>query len=564
MSSRTVTRHHYEGGLLSGVLNSSHDGILGFETVRDNDGTIIDFRWSVINPAAERIVRRSAMDLIGRRMLQEMPGRRTTEAFEQYVSVVETGEPCIAELEFQHDGLDHWFLTTVVSLGDGVAVTHRDVTEQRRLQRSLEHQAIHDPLTMLPNRSVIEQQVGDALADLAFAPSNVTVLFIDLDRFKLVNDGLGHGAGDALLVQFAERVSAVLRPIDLIGRIGGDEFLVLLGEPQDESSTALINQILEACRAPYLINHREVFVSATIGAATAAAPDVAPAALIADADRATYEAKILGGDRAVFAELTERTDSSDRIDLEADLHHAVAGDQLRLTYQPVVCCKTGRITGAEALIRWQHPTKGLLTPDKFLPIAEVTGLIRPIGSWVLEEATRQLVDWINASPHTAPETVSVNVAAQQLVAPGFVEIVRQALESSGLAPDRLCIEVTETALIREPEAAGATLQRLAELGCEIALDDFGTGYSPLTYLQHFPVDTIKIDRSFVSGCETSGGSQDLVHALIQFASMLGKRITAEGVENVEQLEMVKDAHQYQGYFFSRPIDPVEFSALLND
>lgn len=563
MSSQTVTRHHYEGGLLSGVLNSSHDGIIAFETVRDDDD-IVDFRFSVVNPAAEKIIGKTAMEMIGRLLLEQSIDDKGASMFEHYVSVVETGEPYVAEHKYAYDGRDHWFLNTAVSLGDGLAVTLRDVTEQRLLQRSLEHQAVHDPLTLLPNRVLIEQQIDEALTELAFTPSTVTVLFIDLDRFKLINDGIGHAAGDELLVQFADRLRNVVRSTDAIGRLGGDEFLVILNDVGAPRCDDIIERILTSCRAPYAIDGREIFVSATVGAASTTTPDASPAALIADADRAMYAAKLLGGDRVSVADETAHQDSSDRIDLESDLHHAVSKNELRLLYQPVVCCTTGRVVGAEALVRWEHPKKGLLSPDKFLPIAEVTGLIRPIGTWVLKTAAAQLVEWIECSPDQAPDTISVNVAAQQLVSPGFADVVKTVLDETGLDAHRLGIEITETALIREPEAAGSTLRQLAELGCEIALDDFGTGYSPLTYLRHFPVDTIKIDRSFVSGSEVSTNSEQLVHALIQFATMLGKRITAEGVEDVQQLEMVRDANQYQGYFFSKPIDAEAFVALLSD
>ncbi len=562
MSSQTVTRHHYEGGLLSGVLNSSHDGIIAFETVRDDDGTIADFRWSVVNPAAEVVLGRTAMELIGRLLRKDSIGNRGIAMFEHYVSVVETGEPYTAEHSHLHNGLDRWYLNTAVSLGDGIALTLRDITEQRLLQRSLEHQAVHDPLTLLPNRVLIEQRIDEALTDLAFTPSTVTVLFIDLDRFKLINDGIGHAAGDQLLIQFAHRLRDAVRSTDAIGRLGGDEFLVVLNDVGKPRCDEIIDRILTSCRAPYSIDGREIFVSATVGAASTTTHDASPAGLIADADRAMYAAKMLGGDRVSVADESHHPTSSERIDLEADLHHAVAKDELRLLYQPVVCCSTGRVVGAEALVRWEHPQRGLLTPDKFLPIAEVTSLIRPIGTWVLETAARQLVEWIAESPDNAPDSISVNVAAQQLVSPGFADVVKNVLQTTGLEAHRLGIEITETALIREPEAAGSTLRQLAELGCEIALDDFGTGYSPLTYLRHFPVNTIKIDRSFVSGPEVSADREKLVHALIQFAAMLGKRITAEGVEDLEQLEMVKAANQYQGYFFSRPIDADSFAALL--
>lgn len=562
MSSRTVTQHHYEGGLLSGVLNSSHDGIMAFETVRDDNDDIVDFRWSVLNPAAAQIIERTAIDVIGRCISEERPCTEIT--FERYVRVVESGEPATTEYHLERDGAEHWYLETSVSLGDGLAVTVRDITEQRRLRQSLEHQAEHDQLTALPNRALIERRIGDALIELAAEDSTVTVLFIDIDRFKLINDGLGHAAGDELLVQFAHRLCSALRPVDTIARLSGDEFVVLLGDEEVDADGNIIDRVLDACRSPYRVVDREVYASATIGVARADTPDIVPSDLIATAERAMYGAKVIGGDRIAYACRSEHADCASRIELEADLHHAIDNDELRLVYQPIVSCESGDVVGAEALIRWQHPERGLVNPGEFLPIAEVTGLIRPIGTWALGEATRQLVAWIDECPNSAPATVSVNVAARQLVEPGLTDSVREALDRSGLAPHRLCIEVTETALIHEPKAAGQTLHELAELGCEIALDDFGTGYSPLTYLRQFPVDAIKIDRSFVSGGDESSNNEELLQALIQFATALGKQITAEGVEDSDQLHLVRNAHRYQGFHFSRPLQPNDFRALLTD
>lgn len=551
--------------LLTGVLNSSHDGIAAFAPVFDEAGKIIDFTYTVINPAAERMTRTPKADLIGKRLLIEMPRHIELGLFDAYVRVIETGVPFVDQYRYDDGGTkERWLHTTAVRFADGIAVTFRDVTETVQLQQSLEHQAGHDPLTGLANRALLEDRISHALAGLVRRPKTVTLLFLDLDRFKLINDGLGHASGDSMLIQFSDRVSTSMRPTDTLARLGGDEFVLLLDDLDADGLSRITDRILAMANQPYRINGRDVLLAATIGVAQTVTSDTTPSNLIAEADRAMSQAKLLGGNRVGFADPASSHASEDRLDLEVQLHHALESEQLRLAYQPVVDCRSGFIVGAEALIRWEHPTRGMVQPDQFLPVAEATGLIRPIGKWVLGEATRQLAEWsanVDGADHLF---MAVNASADQLTGTDFPAQIRRALDDHDIAADRLCVEVTETALIRDPSAARSTLNEISQSGVSIALDDFGTGYSPLTYLKQFPVDTIKIDRSFISYADVTPQDAVLVTAVIEFATALDKKVTAEGIETLEQLQLIQDAHHYQGYLFSRPIWADEFATLLHD
>lgn len=550
--------------LLTGVLNSSHDGIAAFAPVFDDAGKIIDFTYTVINLAAERIARMSSADLVGKRLLVEMPRHAELGLFDAFVSVIETGVPFVDQYRYDDGKTEYWLHTTAVRFADGIAVTFRNVTETVQLHRSLEHQAGHDPLTGLANRTLLEDRISHALAGLIRRPRTVTLLFLDLDRFKLINDGLGHASGDSMLIQFADRVGASMRPTDTMARLDGDEFVLLLDDIDADHLGRITDRILAMATQPYRIKGRDVLLAVTIGVAQTVTSDTTPSNLIAEADRAMSQAKQLGGNRVGFADPASAHASEDRLDLEVQLHHALESDQLRLAYQPVVDCRSGLIVGAEALIRWEHPTRGMVQPDNFLPVAEATGLIRPIGKWVLREATRQLAEWSADVDGTQHLFMAVNASADQLIGRDFPAQIRDSLEDHGIEAHRLCIEVTETALIRDPSAARSTLNEISQSGVSIALDDFGTGYSPLTYLQQFPVDTIKIDRSFITDADVTPQDAVLVTAVIEFATALNKKVTAEGIETLEQLQLVQDAHNYQGYLFSRPIWADEFATLVQD
>jgi len=467
-------------------------------------------------------------------------------------------------------------------LGDpdvrAVVVTTRDVTAQKQLQAQLQHNAFHDALTGLANRALFADRLQHALARTDRHATPVAVLFVDLDDFKAVNDGAGHSAGDELLVAVAERLRQVLRPSDTIARLGGDEFAVLIEDGADPSrTTATADRLLAALSEPFPAGGADdqVRVSASIGIATGAAGQHDAAELLRHADVAMYAAKEAGkGRSAVFA---PDMDSAiiGQLQLKAELARAVERGEFVVHYQPTVELETGRLAGVEALVRWQHPDRGLVPPLDFIPLAEQTGLIVPIGRYVLREACRQMAAWQRDYPTHPPLTVSVNLSARELDEPGLVGSVRAALEDARLDPAHLVLEITETLLLVDLPTTVGTLLELRALGVRLAVDDFGTGYSSLAYLENLPVDILKIDKSFVDriadqnpGLPASGdnGGQRsvMVSAISQLAHALSLQMVAEGIEAPEQVTTLRGLScQYgQGYYFARPLTAGALGELL--
>ena len=419
----------------------------------------------------------------------------------------------------------------------------------------LRHQALHDSLTGLPNRVLALDRAQQMLARARRQRIPVAALYVDIDGFKNVNDSFGHAAGDELLQIVSSRLLTVVREGDTAARLGGDEFVVLLdGSTLDAGAELVAQRLLEVLRQPYELSRtggRKLSVTASIGIASGARSDADE--LLRDADLALYSAKEAGRDRyAVFASSMQET-SRDRLTLEMDLREALDRGQLRVVYQPTFDLRSRRVTGVEALARWQHPTRGMLNPDDFIPVAEASGLIIPIGRWILNEACRQGARW---RAHGHAIGVAVNVSARQLESDEMLEDVRRALERSGLDARALTLEVTETALMRDQSATAERLRALKTLGVRIAIDDFGTGYSSLAYLRQFPADALKIDRSFIDGIATSKGSAALIHTLVELGRTLGIETLAEGIEDRAQLETLQREHcdQGQGFLFSRPLD----------
>ncbi|TYL94382.1 EAL domain-containing protein [Bradyrhizobium rifense] len=432
----------------------------------------------------------------------------------------------------------------------GWVATHEDITEQRRAELKIAHMAHHDALTDLANRTLLNQRLAQAFA------SNQTfaVHHIDLDKFKSVNDTLGHHAGDALLKGVSERLRRLVRPSDTIARMGGDEFVVLQIPIGDRSEAgALAQRIIEQMDAPFEIDEQQTIAGASVGIAIAPADGTTPEQLLRNADLALYRAKSDGrGTYRLFEPAMDEEVQSRRA-LELDLRRALAGGEFELHYQPLVKTESGEISGFEALIRWQHPKHGLIAPGSFIPLAEEIGLIVPIGEWVIRQACRTASQW---PKHLH---VAVNISAAQFRYAGLAEVIVGALASAGLEASRLEIEITESVLLQDKEGTLAILHRLRELGVRIALDDFGTGYSSLTYLQCFPFDKIKIDRSFVRDVATDAGSLNIVRAIAALANGMGMTATAEGVETREQLERIaaEGCTEMQGYLFSRPLPAAE-------
>jgi diguanylate cyclase (GGDEF)-like protein/PAS domain S-box-containing protein len=444
-----------------------------------------------------------------------------------------------------------------------VLVTVQDVTQRTALEQELRHQAFHDSLTNLANRALFLDRAGHALRRVERATTGVAVLILDLDGFKTVNDSLGHAAGDALLVAAAARLQTALRTTDTAARLGGDEFAVLVEDATDpEEAMTVAERVLEALLRPFTVAGKELFVHASIGVAWTAGEEDADE-LVRDADAAMYRAKAEGKGCARLFEPAMHTASLARLELETDLRRAVAAGEFVLHYQPVVCAPTAQITGFEALVRWQHPVQGLVEPEAFIPLAEENGLIVDIGRWVLTEACRQARTW-QLHHHDDTLSVAVNLSARQLADAGLVHDVARAIAGSGLAPHCLTLEITESVLIADPEAAVARLRQLKAFGVRLAIDDFGTGYSSLSSLQHLPVDALKIDKTFIDGVAGGAEATGLVEAIMRMATTLALETIAEGVERPEQLESLQalGCAQIQGFYFSRPLVAEDVGALL--
>jgi diguanylate cyclase (GGDEF)-like protein/PAS domain S-box-containing protein len=441
----------------------------------------------------------------------------------------------------------------------------RDISDRKRLEESLAQQATHDPLTGLPNRSLLFERIRRALAGLrdVGARHSVALLFIDLDHFKHVNDNLGHELGDRILAEVAQRIQAVVRPGDTVARFGGDEFVVLcerLEEPED--AVVIAHRIDEALGPPARIDGRELQLGASIGISYADVDDVDPSAMLRDADTAMYRAKVAGRGRWVVFDETLRQQAQDRRRIETALRSSRHGDDLELRYQPVVDLRSRRVTGVETLVRWRHGGE-LIAPARFVPVAEETGLIVPIGAWVLRTACTQAARW-QQLPGWSDLEVAVNVSARQVEQDEFAAVVADTIDSAGLASGSLWLEITESALLDDVQAARSRLDELRALGARIALDDFGTGYSSLTYLRRFPVDAVKLDQSFVQGIGVDPGDAAIVEAVVGLAAALGKVCIAEGVETAAQADALTalGCESAQGHLFSEPLDADQLTELL--
>ena len=427
-----------------------------------------------------------------------------------------------------------------------------DITERRAIEQQLLHDALHDRLTGLPNRTLFTDRLGQAIAGLARTAGAVAVLFLDLDRFKVINDSLGHDVGDAVLVEVAQRLAALMRLGDTVARFGGDEFVVLC---QDLSGPVealhIAERLLDGIRVPILAGGSEVVVSASAGIALGTSDADVAGDLLRDADAAMYRAKNEGRARSALFADDMREQALVRLNTELELRKAIGAGELRLHYQPVVDLASGVVTGVEALLRWQHPERGLVMPGEVIPIAEETGLVVPLGAWVLEHACRQLVRWHETRPDF---TMAVNLSGVEIRRPDFVAGVAQILARTAVRPSAVFLEITETVLMRDAPESLAVLEELQGLGVSLSIDDFGTGYSSLSYLKQFPVEVLKIDRSFVDGLGQDAEDLAIVRAIVALADSLGMTTVAEGVETPAQLEVLRQVGctAVQGYLLGRP------------
>jgi diguanylate cyclase (GGDEF)-like protein/PAS domain S-box-containing protein len=440
----------------------------------------------------------------------------------------------------------------------------QDITDRKSVEERLLHEALHDGLTGLPNRALYMDHLRKAVARWkrrdrgAFA-----VLFLDLDGFKGINDTLGHLAGDQLLVEFTQRLMSNVRPGDTFARMGGDEFSILLDDLNDLNDAIIaVKRLQRMLEEPFRLSGRELFVTSSIGVALSVPEYVDPEEILRHADAAMYRAKKLGKGRYEVFDRTTSKRLERQSQIETDLSRAVERAELFLEYQPIVVLETGRIAGFEALLRWQHPTLGMISPPDFITVAEATGAIVPIGEWVLEESCRQTREWQKSCPQNPPLYISVNLSVKQFTQPNLVEQVAIALHNAGLDPSSLKLEITESMLM-SADAAIRMLSQLNALGVGISIDDFGTGYSSLSYLHRLPIGNLKIDRSFVISMSANRESFEIVRTIITLAQSLNLTIVAEGIETNEQLQMLRDLNcQYgQGHFFSKALK-VEWAASL--
>ena len=449
---------------------------------------------------------------------------------------------------------------------EGIVLTCRDISERKAFEEHLAYQAFHDSLTSLPNRALFMERLEHAQARSQRQGKTVGVLFLDMDNFKVVNDSLGHEAGDRLLVMVAERLCACVRPGDTVSRLGGDEFTILLEDLNGEEQIhGLAERICAAIHTPIFLADREIVMSGSLGIVSACGGDWSAAQLLRDADTAMYQAKTSGKARSVVFDLQMNMQAMERLELEIDLRHALeSGEEMQLFYQPIIALASSELCEVEALVRWNHPERGLLLPSTFIPVADETGLILPLGRWVLNEACRQGRQWQVDYPDDPPLTVCVNVSARQLLQPDFVLQVLAALKIAELLPRYLKLEITESVMMQDTDMIIPMLHELQGLGVRLAMDDFGTGYSSMAYLSSLPLDTLKIDRSFITKMSGSDEDAAIVRAIVTLAKTLNLQITSEGIETSEQLHQLSalGCDLGQGYYFARPMTVESLGDLL--
>ena len=463
----------------------------------------------------------------------------------------------------RRDGTPVWVIESMTLLDNGVIEgTIVDITERKTAQEQMEYQAYHDALTGLPNRLLFRDRIEIALAHARRHRTAAAVMFLDLDQFKLVNDSLGHTVGDVLLQEVATRLVLAIRADDTVARMGGDEFTVLLTDVKDPGASAVVAQkLLDAISQPMVIEGHELYITTSIGIARSPEDGSDAEMLLKRADGAMYRAKEAGRNNFQFAATASQETVSERLAIERSLHHAFEREEFVVHYQPMTNLLTGRVVGAEALIRWNHPERGLMSPDDFIPIAEESGLILPIGEWVLRTAVKQMKSW---HPEHGPLRVAVNLSARQFQQRDLTAMIERILTENDYPPELLDIEITESTAMQNADVSLAVMKRLRHMGVRISIDDFGTGYSSLSYLKRFPIDTVKIDQNFVRDLSDASNDGAIITAVISMARALNLRVVAEGVETEAQLAFLRreNCEVVQGFLHSRPVSAAEFETSL--
>jgi len=577
LHARVDIQRHDELGTLASSFNSMGDALGLAAAVFENtsEGVLItdaDARIVAVNKAFEDITGLKEEEVLGKNPRLVKSKRHDAEFYEQLWAQLlaegmwrgeiwnrrKNGEvfPAWQSIRAIHDEADK--VSHYVSV-------FSDITSIKQSQEKLDHLAYHDPLTGLPNRLLFEDRLEQALKHAKRENHQVALLFLDLDRFKNINDSLGHPVGDALLVKISERLVDLVRQEDTVARLGGDEFMVILERVEKPEDGAMLAQkILDTFHASILADEHELLVTISIGISQYPNDGDNVSTLVRNADAALYRAKEEGRNCFQFYTSELTTNVVERLKLETDLRSALKGEQLELYFQPIISFKSGRIVGAEALLRWNHPKRGMVFPDKFIPLAEDTGLILPIGAWVLHEACLQMKAWLEKGYEI--ERVAVNVSGLQLQRGQFEDVVRTALDETGLDGRNLELEITENVIMQHTDKAIAVLQQLKGMGVQIAIDDFGTGYSSLSYIKQLPIDKLKIDRSFVRDMPTDADDKAIARAIIVLARSLGLKVVAEGIELKEHALILNKmgCNEGQGYLYSKPVKVSEFERLLDD
>lgn len=539
-------------------------------TILERDATI-----TYESPAIERILGYEKEELLGENAFDYVHPDDFERVISTFTEALESEQPtATVEFRFRHkDGSWRWFEGIGNDLRDepsvkGIVINSRDITRRKELEDRLTHQAFHDSLTGLPNRALFLDRLKLALARLSRHDTSVGVLFMDLDDFKVVNDSLGHECGDRLLVAVGQRLQDTMRAEDTVARLGGDEFTVLL-ENISSASGAIraAERVIDALRAPFVLDGNELFVTASVGIALGTSEKDEPQKLLRDADVAMYQAKRSGKASYAVFEANMGAGARARLDLYGDLRGAVKRGEFTVFYQPKVAfvgVEEMQVAGMEALLRWQHPRRGLISPAEFVPLAEETGLIVPIGRWVLEQACHQARQWQQRFIGEPALTVCVNLSAREFKQPALEKVVAEILQNTGLNPAGLVLEVTESSMMEDTESAIGVLHRLKDLGVQLAIDDFGTGYSSLSYLKRLPIDILKIDKSFVDGVAQEAEDAAIIKAVLTLAQTMGLRVVAEGVESADQLKRLRQlgCEMAQGYHFARPLPGESACELL--
>ncbi len=528
------------------------------------DDTPIDFVLDSINYRGTHLFGKPKNALLGRSVHDLLPQCSANGFLDALLQVAQSG--VIHEHEWENDfpALQaKWLYRKVIRVQDGVVVILRDISERREAEARISHMAHHDALTGLPNRTLLEQKLKQAMQQARLHRQLLAVVFVDLDNFKLVNDGLGHKAGDELLKIVARRMEHCLRSSDTVVRLGGDEFVMLLCGDLEHNNrlTTLLQQVGASIAEPIHLHNQRFEITSSLGVALYPKDGEDSETLLSNADAAMYEAKALGRNNFQFYCADMHARILDKLALQEGLRNAVARDELILLYQPQVDLRSGAIIGAEALLRWQHPAKGMIFPSDFVPLAEENGTILPIGEWVLRTACRQNKAWQEAG--LCPLVISVNVSARQFRAISLTAQVRDALQDSGLAPCYLNLEVTESLIMQDAQQAIAIMQELKAMGVQLSIDDFGTGYSSLSSLKSFPITSLKLDRSFVADLCEDKDDEAITKAVIALGHEMDLEVIAEGVETQAQLAFLisSDCDAAQGYYFGEPVSAQEMAGL---